>query len=230
MTRAVLCDIEGTLGSISFVRDTLFPYAEQRLEAFVRAHAGQERVASELAHTASLAQLPPGDLDALIAQLLTWSRTDVKATPLKALQGMIWEDGYARGDYQAHVYPDAWRKLRQWRAQGLALYIYSSGSVQAQRLFFRYSCFGDLRPLLDGYFDTTTGAKREPEAYRRICRNVNREPRDLLFLSDIRAELDAALTAGLHTTWVVRPQDWPGQDLSAAGPHPVVTDFEGISP
>ena len=125
-------------------------------------------------------------------------------TPLKALQGLIWEEGYRRGDFKGHVYEDAARNLRRWHERGIALYVYSSGSVHAQKLLFGYSEAGDLTPLFSGYFDTAIGHKREAESYRAIAVAMDRPPQDILFLSDIGAELDAARAAGIQTVWLVR--------------------------
>lgn len=224
----VLCDIEGTAGSISFVRDTLFPYAQKRLPGFVREHRGQAGVTAALAQTAELAGLDPTDEAAQIEQLLNWSRSDTKATPLKALQGMIWLEGYQTGAYQAHVYEDAERNLRRWYVAGMRLYVYSSGSVQAQQLFFQYSCHGDMRELFSGWFDTTSGPKTAADSYRHIAAAINEPPEAILFLSDIELELDAAQAAGLRTTLLQRPQDWPGRRATTASEHPAVADFDQV--
>jgi len=139
---------------------------------------------------------------------------------------MIWKDGYEAGDYRAHIYPEVAARLRDWRADGLRLYVYSSGSVPAQKLFFRHSEAGDLSALFAGYFDTETGPKRETESYRRIADAIGEQPRHLLFLSDIVEELDAAQAAGFHTGWLVRaPQALPDTPR-----HAVYRDFDAIRP
>jgi enolase-phosphatase E1 len=143
---------------------------------------------------------------------------------LKALQGMIWKDGYEAGAYRAHLYPEVAARLREWRADGLRLYVYSSGSVPAQQLFFRHSEEGDLAPLFAGYFDTETGPKRESESYRRIAAAIGEQPRHLLFLSDVVEELDAAKSAGLRTGWLVREP----QPLPTSPQHPVYRDFDAV--
>jgi enolase-phosphatase E1 len=137
---------------------------------------------------------------------------------------MIWETGYRNGDFQGHVYDDAVHRLREWKDQGLALYVFSSGSVHAQKLLFGYSRCGDLTPLFSGYFDTTIGAKRETGAYRHIARSIGLPSGEILFLSDIREELDAARAAGLHTCWLVRESALPKNP-----PHPLARDFSGIA-
>jgi len=224
MTRAILTDIEGTTSSISFVKDVLFPYARAHLASFVAEHGDEPDVAHWLAATAQEADLDPSDRDAIVATLRRWIDEDRKATPLKALQGMIWLAGYRDGAYQAHVYPEVAGRLRAWKAQGLPLYVYSSGSVPAQKLFFRYSEAGDLSALFDGHFDTEIGGKREADSYARISAAIGVAPADILFLSDIVEELDAARSAGLQTTWLCRaPLQCP-----AGSAHRCATDFDAI--
>jgi enolase-phosphatase E1 len=224
--RAIVTDIEGTTSSISFVRDVLFPYARRRLPAFIETHGSQPEVQHWLHETAREAGLVEASRQDIIELLLQWIDEDRKSTALKALQGMIWKDGYAAGDYRAHVYPEVAGRLRDWRADGLRLYVYSSGSVPAQQLFFRYSEAGDLSPLFAGYFDTETGPKREAESYRRIAEAIGEQPVHILFLSDIVEELDAAKAAGLHTGWLVRePQMLPDSPR-----HPAFSDFDAITP
>lgn len=231
MTRAILTDIEGTTSSLSFVKDVLFPYARRHLAGYVRDHAGDPQVRACLEETRALAGLPEAGDEPLIAQLLAWVDEDRKATPLKALQGMIWELGYLRGDFTGHVYDDAAAVLRDWHARGIALYVYSSGSVHAQKLLFAHTAFGDLTPLFDGYFDTRSGAKTEAESYRRIAAEIGTPAVEILFLSDIVQELDAARDAGMQTCQLVRdgstdpaaPHQQPhGQ------PHRQVTNFHEI--
>ncbi|MCE5233954.1 MAG: acireductone synthase [Mizugakiibacter sp.] len=224
-TRAIVTDIEGTTSSISFVKDVLFPYARKRLPAFVETHADHPEVRHWLHEAAREADLITASRTEVIDLLLGWIDTDRKATPLKALQGMIWEAGYAGGDYRAHVYPEVAAKLRAWRAQGIRLYVYSSGSVQAQKLFFRYSEAGDLTPLFAGYFDTETGPKRERDSYARIAAAIGEPPARLHFLSDVVEELDAARAAGFGTTWVCRPP----LACPADARHPCVADFDAIA-
>lgn len=228
MIRAVVTDIEGTTSSISFVKDVLFPYAAQNLPAYVRKHVHEPAVQEQLQATASLAGLRAADTEALLAQLLQWIRDDKKITPLKALQGMVWQYGYEQGAYKAHVYPDAVQCLRRWHAQGLPLYVYSSGSIQAQKLFFKYSEAGDLTPLFRDYFDTTTGPKQEADSYRKIAAAIGLPAQELLFLSDIEAELNAARQAGFQTGWLVREKDSPHHPDELVTPHTVVTGFDQL--
>ena len=224
---AIVTDIEGTTSSIDFVKAVLFPYAERALDAFVRGHSDDTAVAAALDQTAAESGVARNNIDALIAQLLDWSRADRKITPLKALQGLIWQRGYERGDYRAHIYPDAAAQLRSWHAAGFPLYVYSSGSIAAQKLFFRYSEAGDLTALFSGYFDTTTGPKREADSYRKIAAAIGAEAQHLLFLSDAVEELDAARAAGYQTCWLQRPADG-FVDLISTSRHSVTRRFDAI--
>lgn len=203
MIKAIVTDIEGTTSSLAFVKDVLFPYARTNLASFVRSQQDLPAVKSLLADTSAVvgANL---DTEQAIAQLLAWSDADQKITPLKSLQGLIWEAGYQQGAFQGHIYADAAAKLKAWHEQGLALYVYSSGSVQAQQLLFAHTPFGDLTPLFSGYFDTHIGGKRDPASYQHISAELAIPAQQVLFLSDIKEELDAAKTAGLQTVWLVR--------------------------
>jgi enolase-phosphatase E1 len=151
MIKAIITDIEGTTSSLSFVKDVLFPYARAKLPAFVEAHQQDAQLQILLDDAAKIMGGEP-DVEMLIAQFLNWIDEDKKITPLKSLQGLIWEAGYQQGDFKGHVYGDAVEALRAWKAQGLALYVYSSGSVQAQKLLFAHTEYGDLTPLFSGYF------------------------------------------------------------------------------
>ena len=203
MTKAILTDIEGTTSSLSFVKDVLFPYAHERMAEFVRAHATEPAVQRELKEVEKIGGKNLNDSE-IIAQLIRWIDEDKKITPLKSLQGMIWEDGYKKGDFKGHMYEDAVRHLKQWKQAGIRLYVFSSGSIQAQKLLFAHTEYGDLTPLFSGYFDTTIGNKREADSYRRIAEAIGTQAGDILFLSDIREELDAARAAGMQVTWLVR--------------------------
>jgi enolase-phosphatase E1 len=199
---AVVVDIEGTVGSIRFVKEVLFPYARARLRSFVRARHAEPAVAQALQAVA--AETGCTALEAQIDALERWSDADRKATPLKALQGMIWEGGYASGELVAHLYDDAVAALARWAAAALPVYVYSSGSVAAQRLYFAHTAAGDLTAQLAGYFDTTSGPKQEADSYRRIAAAIGRPAGELLFVSDVAAELRAAAAAGWHAVQVRR--------------------------
>jgi enolase-phosphatase E1 len=230
VSRAVLTDIEGTLGPVAFVREVLFPYAADALPGFIRTHGQEPEVAALLAEAARLGQVPAGDLDQVTACLLHWIAADAKVPPLKALQGLVWEAGYRSGDFRAEVYPDALQRLRTWRAAGVPVHVYSSGSIRAQDLYFAHTTDGDLRPLFAGFFDTGSGPKMEPDSYRRIATAIGAAPADLMYLSDLRPELDAAAAAGMHTTWLVRPADTTADDEQLRlSPHPIAPSFAEIA-
>jgi enolase-phosphatase E1 len=224
--RAIVTDIEGTTSSISFVKDVLFPYARKRLPAYVETHADKPEVQHWLHEAAKEAGLIEASRQEVIELLLRWIDEDRKSTALKALQGMIWKDGYQEGEYRSHMYPEVAARLHAWRGDGLHLYVYSSGSVPAQKLLFQYSESGDLTPLFSGYFDTETGPKRETDSYRRIAEAIGELPEHVLFLSDVVEELDAARTAGLKTAWLLRPP----LEVPAQPRHPAYTSFDAIQP
>ena len=203
MIKTIVTDIEGTTSSLSFVKDVLFPYSRERMTEFVRAHAQQPAVRHELDEVRRLSGKNLTEAE-VIEQLLRWIAADQKITPLKSLQGMIWEDGYKKGDFKGHMYEDAVRHLQKWKQAGIRLYVFSSGSVQAQKLLFAHTAYGDLTPLFSGYFDTNIGNKREADSYYKIAEVIGSAPRDILFLSDIREELDAAQTAGMQVRLLVR--------------------------
>jgi enolase-phosphatase E1 len=224
--RAVLVDIEGTISTIAFVHDVLFPYSDANLDAYVAAHRAEPEVAQAMLEAARLADEPRDAGDAIVlAHLHQWIAEDRKATPLKTLQGLVWADGYARGDLRAHVYPDAADGLRRWHAAGLELYCYSSGSIAAQKVLFAYNSQGDLTPLFTEYFDTTIGHKRETRSYTAISRAMRTPPDDIVFLSDVDAELDAARESGMQTVRLMRVADTPP---GATTKHPSATTFDDI--
>lgn len=221
--RAILTDIEGTTTSLSFVKDVLFPYAERRMHDFVVTHR-QDPVVAKLVDDVRMEVGKPNlSLLEAIVQLRQWIAEDKKVTPLKAIQGLLWEQGYRQGDFTGHVYADAVQHLRQWAAAGLKLYVYSSGSVYAQQLLFGFSDAGDLTPLFSGYFDTQIGHKREVASYQRIVEDLGLAAGEILFLSDIHEELDAAKQAGLQTCCLVR-ENQPTVGLL----HPWVTTFDDV--
>jgi enolase-phosphatase E1 len=221
--RAILLDIEGTTSSIDFVHDTLFPYAARELPGFIASHANEPDVASLLDDVREEANAPEASVEDIGDILAGWMQADRKSTPLKALQGMVWKKGYDEGDFKGHVYPDTAPSLRKWANDGLALYIYSSGSVDAQKLLFGHSEAGDLRPLISAYFDTRVGPKQEASSYRRIIESLELGPERILFLSDVAAELDAAAQAGMQTMQLVR------DNRAVPGSHETVTDFAAVA-
>ena len=207
MIKAIVTDIEGTTSSLSFVKDVLFPYARAKLPDFVRQNLNDPQVSQLLADTCLEAGIDCNcatEPSTAIAQLIEWIDQDKKITPLKALQGLIWEAGYAQGDFKGHLYPDAIANLKVWKEKGISLYVYSSGSVLAQKLLFGHTDAGDLTPLFSGFFDTNIGGKKEADSYRKIAEAIALPPETILFLSDIKEELDAAKAAGYQTFWLVR--------------------------
>jgi enolase-phosphatase E1 len=191
---AVVLDIEGTTTSVAFATDVLYPLARERLPDFVRQHRNEPVVAGILDEAREAGGV--WNDGAVVAPMCHWMARDRKVTPLKDLQGLIWEEGYRNGELVTPLYRDVGPALRSWHARGLRLYICSSGSVHAQRLICGHTVAGDLTPLLSDYFDTRTGHKREVGSYRRIAEAISVPPRHILFLSDVRAELDAAREAG----------------------------------
>ena len=220
-----LIDIEGTLGSMAFVHDVLFPFAQERLDAYVHSHAHEPPVRALLDAAAAEAKLAPNDMAGTLRAMHAWINEDRKVTPLKELQGLIWAEGYASSGMRGHLYPDSIAALHRFHSAGVALYIYSSGSIAAQRLLFGNSVVGDLLPLFSGFFDTTSGGKREAESYTRIARKIGASPQHMLFFSDNTLELDAARKVQMQTVQVARPED----GTIAGRMHPVIASFDGVN-
>lgn len=227
---AIVTDIEGTTSPIAFVREVLFPYARAALPAFIARQHARPEVSAWLGMVAGECAVDRSDLNALTAILLGWIDADRKHTALKALQGMVWVDGYRQGTFRAPVYADAAQALSDWHARGIPLYVYSSGSVDAQKLFFANTDHGDLLPLFSGHFDTGSGGKREAASYLRIAGEIGMPPAELLFLSDIVEELDAARDSGYATLLVDRLADYPQPRIGeSAHGHPRATGFDGVA-
>ncbi len=213
--RGILLDVEGTTSSISFVYDVLFTFARRHVSDFLLANGGDPDVrtaALALAAEAGAADATcdtPEGLARIAAAAIDLMNRDVKSTPLKALQGRIWRRGFESGELVAHVFDDVPPALANWADSGLDVRIYSSGSIEAQQLFFGHTAAGDLRPHLRGHYDTTTGPKREAASYSSIAADMGLEPREILFLSDVGAELDAARQAGMATALAIRPGNNP---------------------
>jgi enolase-phosphatase E1 len=228
MKTTILTDIEGTTSSISFVKDVLFPYARSALPGFVREHGQQPEVRRWLDQVA----VENGGIcsDQVIVETLQgWIDEDRKHTALKALQGMVWAAGYREGDFTAPLYPDVAPALRAWHAAGHPLAVYSSGSAAAQKLLFSHTDAGNLLPLFRGFFDTEVGHKRDADSYRLIADRLNRSTADIVFLSDVVAELDAARDAGMRTVLLDRRQDYPQPRTGdAANGHARVESFADI--
>ena len=225
MTRSVVLDIEGTTSPLGYVQEHLFPYARRRIAAWLRRSDPAVDEVVEQVRT-SLA-LPAGSREQVAEVLCRWTDQDRKEAPLKTLQGLIWQAGFASGELVARVYDDVPPTLRSWSARGLRLYVYSSGSVLAQQLWFQHTQHGDLRGLFRGHFDLDgAGPKRDPASYRAISRLIGVEPAAAVYLSDVRAELDAAADAGWRAVGVRRP-DNAGCDV---GDHPAVAALDEFDP
>jgi enolase-phosphatase E1 len=218
--RALVTDIEGTTTALEFVHQQLFPYARRELAAYVRTH--EPELGDILTATRAAANTAALSTDALIAQLLRWIDEDRKVTPLKQLQGRIWRSGYESGELRGHVYEDAVQRLRAWHAAGIRIYIYSSGSIEAQQLLFSHTTAGDLTPLINGYFDTTTGPKLEPQSYRSIAGSLALPSSAIVFLSDHPGETAAAAQTGMQSVLLVRG------DSTAAVTEPSARSFDEI--
>lgn len=236
MPAAFLVDIEGTTSSIGYVYDVLFPYARTNLVRFLESKwdaaetieactliatdAGAKSL-NDWWGTESSAEQRRAKVCSEVIKLMD---SDAKVTGLKTLQGLIWREGYEQGQLKSQVFPDVPPALAAWRDAGIDVCIYSSGSIQAQKLFFGHTEFGDLSVLLNGFYDTTYGGKREPESYTRIAGAMGRNADEVLFLSDVKAELDAARQAGMRTLLVVRPGNAQIENPS----HHSITSFAEI--
>ncbi len=235
--RAILLDIEGVTTPVDFVYQTLFPFARRHVKEFLDARSANEAVKADIArlreeHAAEASGQPPAwrddSLEAQLASAVAYVHwlmdRDRKSTGLKSLQGKIWEAGYRSGELRGEVYEDVPRAFARWKEQRRIIAIFSSGSVLAQQLLFAHSTAGDLTGFIQAYFDTTTGAKREAESYRRIASALQTPPSEILFLSDVVAELDAARIAGMQTALCVRAEPAP-----LASAHPVIRTFSELA-
>ena len=236
IARGILLDIEGTTSSISFVHDVMFPFVRERLNEFLETNFARTDVSEACEQIAR---------DAGKSSLAVWSQTagqvsqqvvieevhrlmdgDVKATGLKALQGLIWADGFHEGKLRAHVYPDVIDQIKRWRQSGLDVRIYSSGSIAAQKLFFGHiDGLGNCLDLFSGHYDTTIGSKREAASYQRVADDWGLPPQEIIFISDVAGELQAATEAGLQAIASVRPGNAP---LDQQLPHLRVTSFDQL--
>lgn len=236
--RGILLDIEGTTSSVRFVYDVMFPFVRRELDSYLAANWGKSELAAtcdQIARDAGHASADDwfagqgGDAEAarqLIRQeVLRLMDGDVKATGLKRLQGMIWQSGFDSGELKAHVYEDVPLALTSWNAAGLDVRIYSSGSIQAQKLFFGHTVAGNLLAQFRGHYDTTIGGKKDSASYVKIAADFPLPAVDILFVSDVVAELDAARSAGLSTALAIRPGN---AEVVAGHTHPSITRFDEI--
>jgi enolase-phosphatase E1 len=222
MVRYVLMDIEGTLISVAFVREILFPFAKHRLAPFLQERQHDPKVLQWTVICQDTIEHETGTrptYEELPVLLTTWIDQDRKLAGLKGLQGMIWDEGYRQGAFEPELYGDVLPALTIWRARGLRLGIYSSGSEQAQRLLFAHTNVGDVTWLFEHYFDTRVGEKKAAFSYRTISEQIGLPPGHILFLSDAEAELDAAALTGFRTAHVVRP------GTNASTRHPTYSDL-----
>jgi enolase-phosphatase E1 len=231
MTNAILLDIEGTTTPIDFVQNTLFPYAKARIAGFVEDNFDGLRIEiAELAaeykddplYSVEFRTDSPISLGDYLKFLID---NDRKSTPLKSIQGMIWQRGYESGELRSPVFDDVPPAFERWKADGKTIAIYSSGSVLAQMLLFKYTDHGDLTEFIDRYFDTNVGHKREPDSYRKIADELEIEPAEVLFVSDVVAELDAARETGMQTVLTIRDGN---AEIDEPQTHWVVHDFNEL--
>lgn len=220
MIKAIVTDVEGTTSSISFVKDILFPYAKLHMAEFLQKNENEPEVAEQLKAIEDISSAL--DLDEKIEQLLQWMEKDEKLTPLKVIQGLIWEKGYKDGDFHGHIYKDAYEALRQWHEKEIKLYVYSSGSIHAQQLLFGHTSYGDITEFFSGYYDTKIGKKTDPLSYLHIIQSVSFNASQILFLSDVTEELDAAKQTGMSTYCINRETE------TSSGDHPQANDFSEI--
>jgi len=216
----ILTDIEGVAGPLSFLNDTLLPYARDRLGSFIAAHAEDEEIEEALDEAGRLMggfDLKVGEAEALLQR---WMKQGRKATPLKIIQGQIWKEGYEAGAFKAELYPDVAASLQAWKAAGVRLFAYSSSSELAQRQWLN-SAGGDVEALFEGFFDTRIGQKHEEESYKAIAEQLGLPPAEILVLAENEDELDAARAVGLSTTRIAR-------DGGSAGKHPVAADLASL--
>ena len=215
--RGILLDIEGTTTPIAFVHEVLFSYARAHARDFLEDNQDSDAVRADIAllreeHAADKSNnLQPPEA---IADYIDWlTDRDRKSTGLKSLQGKIWRQGYLNGSLKSQVFADVARAFERWRGAGLKISIFSSGSVLAQQLLFAHTDAGDLTKFIDDYFDTNVGKKGEAESYRKIAAAIGLPASEILFISDVVAELEAAKEAGMETLLSIRPgnspQEWP---------------------
>ncbi len=220
----ILSDIEGTTTSVKFVYDVLFPYFRAHIDELKKMSANeivQNAFQKTIYEANSVDGIKLKTIDDIIKTLLRWSEEDRKMTPLKTLQGILWKKGYQNKELKGHVYNDVMPNFKKWTSQGMKVGIFSSGSVEAQKLIFKHSDSGDLTPFISHYFDTETGSKRDSATYSKIAMNIDQNPDSILFLSDVVAELEAADKAGFQTIQLIRPE-------TIANWHTTVSNFDEI--
>lgn len=222
--RAILLDIEGTTTPIAFVHDVLFSYARDHVREFLAANPAADDIALLREEHAVESDAPPltNEIESIAAYVEWLIKLDRKSTALKSLQGKIWRQGYQDGSLQSQVYADVAPAFERWRERGWRISIFSSGSVLAQQLLFAHTEAGDLTPFIDSYFDTTVGKKGEADSYRKIAEAMGLAPHEILFVSDVVAELAAASEAGMKTILSIRPGNSPQQQ------YPSIRSFDEV--
>ncbi len=223
--KAVLVDIEGTVSPISFVKEILFPYSKEKIEGYIKENIEKteiQKIKKEIENIEGREL----SVDEVVNILIKWIDEDRKITPLKEIQGYIWEKGFKSGSLKAPIYEDAYRKLKEWKNKNIKIFIYSSGSVKAQKLFFSYTQYGNITDLFSGYFDTKIGNKKESKSYIKIAERIGLKPEEILFISDNPDEIKAAAGAGLKVVKVSRKEDNPYIDNF---PYRQVENFDQIS-
>ncbi len=232
--KAILLDIEGTTTPIDFVHQTLFPFAKAKLGEYVENNL--DKIKTEIEQLKPeyqkdfTNQIYGRKFDANSAESITdylqfLIEVDRKSTPLKSLQGKVWEAGYEAGELKSVIFDDVPQAFEEWYQRGKTIAIYSSGSILAQKLIFKYSNFGDLSKYISAYFDTTSGHKREKKSYVKIAEKLQNRKREILFISDVLEELNAAHHAGLDTILAIRE----GNALIAENhPYQVIRSFDGV--
>ncbi|KIO36938.1 MULTISPECIES: acireductone synthase [Shewanella] len=221
--RAIVVDTAGTTTDLNFIQDTLFPYSSKALADFLEENQTNVLVDNCISDVKDIALEPDASLARVVEILQQWIAEDRKATPLKTLQGLIWKQGYAKGEFKGHIYPDFIDSVKDIKAQNLRLYSFSSGSVDAQKLLFSHSDGGDLTEYFDGHFDTRTGNKLFKQAYCNIINTISLAPKQVLFISDVLEELKAAEQAGMRVMQMVR------ETTQRTGDYPQITNFKELS-
>ncbi len=212
MVKAVLLDIEGTIAPLSFVKEVMFPYSKRKLREFLEEN-WDKPVIQEIIRDASREVGKELNLEEAVETFSRWIDEDRKITPLKELQGYIWEEGFKSGELRAPLYEDAYKKIKEWNEKGVPVYIYSSGSVKAQELFFSHTEYGNILNLFSGFFDTKIGSKKEKESYLRIAEKIGLNPEEILFVSDNPDELRVARKAGFKVLQSVREDVQPSEEF-----------------
>ena len=224
MVKAILLDIEGTLSSISYVKDVMFPYSKKKLKQFLEENRENEKVKQIIKQVEDI-EGKKLSLEEVAQILEKWIDEDKKVTPLKELQGLIWKEGFESGELKGHLYEDAYKKLKEWKDKGYKLYIYSSGSVGAQKLYFSHSEYGNILDLFSGHFDTKIGNKKEQKSYEKIAKEIGLKPEEILFLTDNPDEVKAAEKAGMKAIRIVRPED---SEYIQDFPYPQMKNLEEV--